>query len=307
MKQFFRNRIVVGVTCILAALLFFFGVGPMVLNHISQQVWVTRVAKEIPANTQIKENMLETVKIGGYTITARTSDGGYTATCQVSVPCILTVSAGSGGTVSGGGIYAYGITATLTATPNSEWYFVNWSDGSTVQTRTITVTSDFTLTANFHLAPVTWTAVNGSSNTYNLVGATPTASVQIGTAGVNYGYGTVTYTFSEPLTLKATNGIEVNTNISSNSTTELCARSDYGYFYFGDGSHSTVSDVYYSYSQFSSSNPFGGTSNAISEIEVGAVGEGNGTKPNACGTITVTLYPEEGNPIVLTSAGISYR
>lgn len=66
MKQFFRNRIVVGVTCILAALLFFFGVGPMVLNHVSQQVWVTRVAKEIPANTQIKENMLETVKIGGY-------------------------------------------------------------------------------------------------------------------------------------------------------------------------------------------------------------------------------------------------
>lgn len=66
MKQFFRNRIVVGVTCILAALLFFFGIGPMVLNHVSQQVWVTRVAKEIPANSQIKENMLETVKIGGY-------------------------------------------------------------------------------------------------------------------------------------------------------------------------------------------------------------------------------------------------
>ena len=66
MKQLFRNRVVVGVTCILAALLCFFGIGPMVLNHVTQQVWVTRIAKEIPANTQIKEDMLETVKVGGY-------------------------------------------------------------------------------------------------------------------------------------------------------------------------------------------------------------------------------------------------
>lgn len=66
MKHFFRNRTVIGITCILAALLFFFGIGPVVLSHVTQQVWVTRVKKEIPANTQIKESMLETVKIGGY-------------------------------------------------------------------------------------------------------------------------------------------------------------------------------------------------------------------------------------------------
>ena len=53
------------------------------------------------------------------------------------------------GTVSGGGVYQVGETATLTATPKDGYEFVRWSDGSTANPRTLTVTADLTLTAEF--------------------------------------------------------------------------------------------------------------------------------------------------------------
>ena len=53
------------------------------------------------------------------------------------------------GTVSGGGVYQVGETATLTATPKDGYEFVRWSDGSTANPRTLTVTADLTLAAEF--------------------------------------------------------------------------------------------------------------------------------------------------------------
>lgn len=61
----------------------------------------------------------------------------------------LTVTAGTGGTVSGGGTYNYNALATLKATANSGYHFVKWSDGNTSATRTVTVTKDATYTAIF--------------------------------------------------------------------------------------------------------------------------------------------------------------
>ena len=60
----------------------------------------------------------------------------------------LTVTAGTGGTVSGG-TYNYNASATLKATANSGYHFVKWSDGNTSATRTVTVTKDATYTATF--------------------------------------------------------------------------------------------------------------------------------------------------------------
>ncbi|MBR6550562.1 MAG: hypothetical protein IKT71_05100 [Paludibacteraceae bacterium] len=61
------------------------------------------------------------------------------------------------GYVTGGGTYYAGETVTLKAVANSTYYFVNWSDGVTDATRTITVTGDLTLTANFAKAtPRAW-------------------------------------------------------------------------------------------------------------------------------------------------------
>lgn len=61
----------------------------------------------------------------------------------------LTVTAGTGGTVSGGGTYNNQATATLKATPNTGYKFVKWSDGNTSATRTVTVTGNATYTATF--------------------------------------------------------------------------------------------------------------------------------------------------------------
>ncbi|MDB4033737.1 hypothetical protein N9468_05155, partial [Flavobacteriaceae bacterium] len=62
----------------------------------------------------------------------------------------ITLSAGEGGTVStSGGEYEAGETVSVTATPQGEYVFTSWSDGNTNATRTITISSNSTLTANF--------------------------------------------------------------------------------------------------------------------------------------------------------------
>lgn len=53
------------------------------------------------------------------------------------------------GVVTGSGIYPHGATATLTATPNESYHFVQWSDGNTDNPRTMTIISDITLSAKF--------------------------------------------------------------------------------------------------------------------------------------------------------------
>ena len=62
----------------------------------------------------------------------------------------LSFSAEEGGTVSTeGGTYNQGSKITVTATPDGQYLFKEWSDGSTVNPREITVNSDLTLKATF--------------------------------------------------------------------------------------------------------------------------------------------------------------
>lgn len=68
-----------------------------------------------------------------------------TTTYTVSVSSNNT----SMGTVSGGGQYEEGATATVTATPKSGNKFTKWSDGSKKNPYSFTVTKDITLTAYF--------------------------------------------------------------------------------------------------------------------------------------------------------------
>ena len=81
------------------------------------------------------------------------SDETSTPVTQPSAPIAkytITLSAGEGGTVSTtGGEYESGQTVSVTATPQGEYVFKNWSDGNTDATRTITVSSNSSLTANF--------------------------------------------------------------------------------------------------------------------------------------------------------------
>ena len=85
--------------------------------------------------------------------TDNTGNTGNTGNSQQSgvAQHTLSVSANpsEGGTVSGGGSYAQGAEATLTAIPASGYTFTRWSDGNTQATRTVTVSEDKTYTAVF--------------------------------------------------------------------------------------------------------------------------------------------------------------
>ena len=87
----------------------------------------------------------------------------------------LTVTAGTGGTVSGGGTYNYNASATLKATANSGYHFVKWSDNNTSATRTVTVTKDATYTATFEQDP--YLNLNKTSLEFEASGGTKTVNV----------------------------------------------------------------------------------------------------------------------------------
>lgn len=87
----------------------------------------------------------------------------------------LTVTAGTGGTVSGGGTYNYNASVTLKATANSGYHFVKWSDGNTSATRTVTVTKDATYTATFEQDP--YLNLDKTSLEFDALGGTETVNV----------------------------------------------------------------------------------------------------------------------------------
>ena len=96
-----------------------------------------------------------------------------TKTLTVTYPALpvkynVTVTA-EHGTVTGAGTYEEGKTATLTATANEGYEFVNWTVGeevvSTENPYKFTVTADVALVANFELIPPTKYTVTLSDNT----------------------------------------------------------------------------------------------------------------------------------------------
>lgn len=66
-------------------------------------------------------------------------------------------TAGENGTIAGGGTYTSGATATLVATPNTCYQFVQWSDGNTDNPRKVTVNSDASYIATFEIKQYTVT------------------------------------------------------------------------------------------------------------------------------------------------------
>ena len=110
-----------------------------------------------------------------------------------------TASPYQGGSVSGGGTYQHGATVTLTATPNTEYDFVNWTKGvnevSTDATYTFTATESGNYVAHFSLQTYTITATADPSQGGTIYGAgtynrgatcTLTATANIGYTFVNW-------------------------------------------------------------------------------------------------------------------------
>ena len=86
---------------------------------------VTTPSREVTVNDDMTLSV--TFEINSYTVTASATNG----------------------TVSGGGSYTYGQEATLNATGATGYYFVKWSDNSTDNPHTITVTDDVNISATF--------------------------------------------------------------------------------------------------------------------------------------------------------------
>lgn len=61
-----KNKIMIGIICILLSFIVFFGLGPTLIGKATQQSTITRVARNIPKNTKITDTMLETVTVGTY-------------------------------------------------------------------------------------------------------------------------------------------------------------------------------------------------------------------------------------------------
>ncbi|MBO7724036.1 MAG: InlB B-repeat-containing protein, partial [Paludibacteraceae bacterium] len=68
------------------------------------------------------------------------------------------------GMVTGSGLYEVGTKVTITATPKENYYFTGWSDSDSRElTRTITITSDTTITAIFTEVPYLTAKPNNSN------------------------------------------------------------------------------------------------------------------------------------------------
>ena len=64
----FKNRMVVGVLCIVLSLLICFGLTPLFNKEISQKTEIVRVTKEIKVGEVITQDKVKTVEVGGYNL-----------------------------------------------------------------------------------------------------------------------------------------------------------------------------------------------------------------------------------------------
>ena len=78
----------------------------------------------------------------------------FTKIVAQQITVTLKASPSNGGTVNGGGTYDKGTKRTITATPNSGYRFVRWSDGG-AQSHSVTWDSNKTITAYFEAYSVT--------------------------------------------------------------------------------------------------------------------------------------------------------
>jgi len=66
----FKNRTVIGVICIVVALLICFGITPLFNKSISQKEEIVRVTKAVNAGEQITADMVQSVEVGAYNLPA---------------------------------------------------------------------------------------------------------------------------------------------------------------------------------------------------------------------------------------------
>ena len=116
-----------------------------------------------------------------YTFTVNSNRSFQANYSQNTYTVSVSNSPSSGGTATGGGTFAHGAQATITASPAAGYAFVNWTEGgsiiSTNATYTFTVNSNRNFQANF------------SQNTYTVNVSNSPTSGGTATGGGNYTHG----------------------------------------------------------------------------------------------------------------------
>ena len=212
------------------------------------------------------------------------------------VPQSFTVSVSAnptnGGTVSGGGTYTEGQSCTVTATPNNNYTFTNWTENGTVVSTnanyTFTVNANHTLVANFTYVPQSFT-VSVSANPTN--GGTVT--------------GGGTYTEGQSCTVTATpNANYTFTNWTENGTV---VSTNANYSFTVTGNRTLVANFTYVPQSFTvsvSANPTnGGTVTGGGTFQQG---QSCTVSATAATGYTFTNWTENGN-VVSTNASYTFN
>ena len=133
-----------------------------ILEEGKEPVYCGAVADYSVEHTRGEHNNI-VLEDGVYDFYYKIDDNELYIGSSTCIPTFEISATAENGTVDGTGTYNYKATATLTATPAEGYHFVKWSDESTTNPLTITVTEDIELQAIFDINTytVTTTAENG--------------------------------------------------------------------------------------------------------------------------------------------------
>lgn len=118
----------------------FTGAGTYMYNNVATITAIPDTGYDFVKWSDNDTNASRSITVtGNVTLTATFAIKQYT----------VTLTAGTGGSVSGAGNYNHGQSVTIMATPTTGYDFVKWSDNNTNASRSITVTEDKTYIAYF--------------------------------------------------------------------------------------------------------------------------------------------------------------
>ena len=92
--KLFKNRMVLGIACIVVSLIICFAITPLINAGLSKKATVVRMRQDVKAGEQLDASMLEEVQVGSFNLPAgiyrsvRDVEGMY-LTCARGITCFL--------------------------------------------------------------------------------------------------------------------------------------------------------------------------------------------------------------------------
>ena len=236
-------------------------------------------------------NVVSTNTNYSFTVTSNRTLVAHFAANPTTYTITVSADPSNGGTVTGGGTYQQGQQCTVSATSNSNYTFIKWTENgtqvSTNPTYSFTVNSNRTLVAHFQNQPSQYTIT---------LSANPTNGGTVSGGGTFSQGQTCTVTANANPSYSFVNWTENGTQVSTNST----------YSFTVTGNRTLVANFSYS--------PTGYVINATAEPSYGGLVSGGGTynQGQTC-TLIATPNPNydfvnwtEGGNVVSTSPTYSF-